>query len=169
MAQGRPGSWTRGDIAQEMAVVERWAKLMGAADYRAALQVASERASSTPEGSTDPLDRIIEWLVWLSAVAVARTTENPTPAVCSFCGRDTDVVSKLVAGPGVSICDLCVAEAVTAFHGIEPRVAPSKDRCSFCKQKSRVVGALFARGTARICSACTGTSDELIKKDAGAA
>jgi hypothetical protein len=27
---------------------------------------------------------------------------------CSFCGKDKDAVAKLVAGPGVYICDECV-------------------------------------------------------------
>ena len=30
---------------------------------------------------------------------------------CSFCGKDAAQVTKLVAGPGVYICDSCVAEA----------------------------------------------------------
>jgi hypothetical protein len=28
--------------------------------------------------------------------------------VCSFCGKDQDQVSKLIAGPSVNICDECV-------------------------------------------------------------
>ncbi|MDQ6900759.1 MAG: hypothetical protein M3072_14860, partial [Candidatus Dormibacteraeota bacterium] len=27
---------------------------------------------------------------------------------CSFCGKGQDQVRKLVAGPGVYICDLCI-------------------------------------------------------------
>ena len=27
---------------------------------------------------------------------------------CSFCGKDNQQVAKLIAGPGVSICDECV-------------------------------------------------------------
>ena len=27
---------------------------------------------------------------------------------CSFCGKSKDIVSKLIAGPGVYICDECV-------------------------------------------------------------
>ena len=30
---------------------------------------------------------------------------------CSFCGRDETQVAKLVAGPQVYICDVCVAAA----------------------------------------------------------
>ncbi len=28
--------------------------------------------------------------------------------VCSFCGKSADVARKLIAGPGVYICDECV-------------------------------------------------------------
>ena len=37
------------------------------------------------------------------------TTRAKTPASCSFCGKDRDRVEKLVAGPGIHICDACVA------------------------------------------------------------
>lgn len=30
------------------------------------------------------------------------------PLYCSFCRKDQHTVSKLIAGPGVYICDLCV-------------------------------------------------------------
>ena len=30
---------------------------------------------------------------------------------CSFCGKTAAEVSKLVAGPSIFICDVCVAEA----------------------------------------------------------
>lgn len=34
--------------------------------------------------------------------------ENKGDLVCSFCGRTQDMVRKLVAGPGVYICDECI-------------------------------------------------------------
>ncbi len=44
------------------------------------------------------------------AAVVARTAV--TKRKCSFCGKHEDMVAKLIAGPGVSICveciDLCV-------------------------------------------------------------
>jgi hypothetical protein len=35
-----------------------------------------------------------------------------TRCSCSFCGKRQDQVRKLVAGPGVWICDQCVARCV---------------------------------------------------------
>jgi len=36
------------------------------------------------------------------------TTESATELHCSFCGKHQDLVKKLIAGPGVYICDECV-------------------------------------------------------------
>jgi hypothetical protein len=33
---------------------------------------------------------------------------KPGPTMCSFCGKGPDQVKRLVAGPGVFICDSCV-------------------------------------------------------------
>ncbi|MDT0317133.1 ClpX C4-type zinc finger protein [Streptomyces millisiae] len=48
-------------------------------------------------------------------------TSNTTPGVphCSFCGKPTSEVDKLVSGPGVYICDGCVglAAAIIKEHG----------------------------------------------------
>ena len=35
-------------------------------------------------------------------------TEEPKPARCSFCGKNDDQVEKLIAGPGVHVCDECI-------------------------------------------------------------
>jgi ClpX C4-type zinc finger len=37
-----------------------------------------------------------------------KATELPSGPHCSFCGQDQDQVDKLIAGPGVYICDQCV-------------------------------------------------------------
>ncbi|MCX5232687.1 ClpX C4-type zinc finger protein [Streptomyces sp. NPDC006553] len=42
---------------------------------------------------------------------MATTTQPAEPTHCSFCGKPSAEVGKLVAGPGVHICDECVAEA----------------------------------------------------------
>jgi ATP-dependent Clp protease ATP-binding subunit ClpX len=33
---------------------------------------------------------------------------HATPLHCSFCRKDQDAVAKLIAGPGIYICDACV-------------------------------------------------------------
>ena len=36
---------------------------------------------------------------------------------CSFCGTSADAVERLIAGPGVFICDACVAQCVEVLEG----------------------------------------------------
>jgi ATP-dependent Clp protease ATP-binding subunit ClpX len=36
------------------------------------------------------------------------STDLPTGLHCSFCGKHQDQIQKLIAGPGVYICDECV-------------------------------------------------------------
>ena len=42
-------------------------------------------------------------------VADTETADEPVLAACSFCKKDNRQVKRLVAGPGVYICDECVA------------------------------------------------------------
>ena len=37
-----------------------------------------------------------------------KDTDAPKNVTCSFCGKSQDQVEKVVAGPGVYICDECV-------------------------------------------------------------
>ena len=39
---------------------------------------------------------------------MGRKVEEDENLVCSFCGKTRDQVRKLIAGPGVYICDDCV-------------------------------------------------------------
>jgi hypothetical protein len=93
---------------------------------------------------------------------------------CSFCGRPRDVCAKLIAGPGVFICDRCVVQAtrLSAGPAVEGhaegsmRLEPpgSEARCSFCGKEARKVRHLVASGLAvpagkfgelpRICDKC---------------
>jgi len=76
---------------------------------------------------------------------------------CTFCGRGSDVVAKLIAGPGCYICDACVANA---RHGFDGRPA-----CSFCGK--RALPDLSVRGTddVAICSQCLDLCDEILTED----
>jgi ClpX C4-type zinc finger len=93
---------------------------------------------------------------------------------CAFCGRPRDVCAKLIAGPGVFICDRCAVQATRLAAGpaVEGQVegsmrleAPgSEARCSFCGLEARRVRHLVASGLAvpagkfgelpRICDKC---------------
>jgi ClpX C4-type zinc finger len=81
-----------------------------------------------------------------------RRDRTPVELSCSFCGRAQRKTRKLVAGPGVYICEKCVelAESViasgrsreAALSTIDPVAPHAKGRrCSFCgKQRYQVTG-----------------------------
>ena len=54
--------------------------------------------------------------------AMARV--RPVPMRCSFCGKRPDQVSRLVAGPGVYICDRCVQLCNEVIANEGPRCDP---------------------------------------------
>jgi hypothetical protein len=78
------------------------------------------------------------------------------PGPCSFCGRPRDVCAKLIAGPGVFICDRCVLQATRLAAGaavesqaegpIRLEAPGSQARCSFCGLEARKARHLVASG-----------------------
>ncbi len=52
-------------------------------------------------------------------------TPAPAPQRCSFCGRDSADVAKLIAGPGVYICDGCVGRSVAILDADDETTQPS--------------------------------------------
>ena len=79
---------------------------------------------------------------------------------CSFCGRAQKKVAKLVAGPGVYICNGCV----TLARSWEPLPYPGRS-CSFCgtwaPREQRVTG----HGTVASCDECLDLCDEIIAEE----
>ena len=49
------------------------------------------------------------FLSFQQAVAKIMSDDAKIPVRCSFCGKDSRQVAKLIAGPSVFICDACVA------------------------------------------------------------
>jgi ClpX C4-type zinc finger len=105
-----------------------------------------------------------------------RRAQRPSGPVgpCSFCGRPRDVCAKLIAGPGVFICDRCVDQATRLSTGaaltgraerpMRLEASGSEARCSFCGLEARKVGHMVASGLSvpagkfgdppRICDNC---------------
>jgi hypothetical protein len=83
--------------------------------------------------------------------------------ICTFCDRPADDVSKLIAGPGVFICDQCTTHAMQCF---EPAVSPAagdhmkraeagaKLHCSFCSKRPTASRPLVRSAKANVCSEC---------------
>ena len=55
---------------------------------------------------------------------MARPTDSNEQLLCSFCGKSQRQVKKLIAGPGVYICDECV-EAMSEI--IDGDVDPAEE------------------------------------------
>ena len=47
-------------------------------------------------------------------------------ASCSFCTKPSTAVRRLVAGPGVYICDECVALSATIIADVDARTTPEE-------------------------------------------
>ena len=97
---------------------------------------------------------------------------------CSFCGRDQSQVKKLIAGPGVYICNGCadIAQVVLgpatepgSVAGIMHKVShdAAAEGCSFCGKGSQQVPAMAATGKARICTECVALCHEIIEEELG--
>lgn len=96
---------------------------------------------------------------------------------CSFCGKHQKQIKKLIAGPGVYICNECIhrvhavfaAAGKTASTRIATIVQVSDDdraeRCSFCGKRRHQVAAMASTGHKQICNECTGLCDEIISED----
>jgi ATP-dependent Clp protease ATP-binding subunit ClpX len=91
---------------------------------------------------------------------------------CSFCGKASKDVAKLVAGPGVHICDGCIAAATTALKNeastFQRLSVTARKRCSFCGSRKRGL-SLATAGGHQICGKCTEIAEEIIRTHAGSA
>jgi ClpX C4-type zinc finger len=105
-----------------------------------------------------------------------RPEDPPTQHACSFCGREQRQVRKLVAGPGVYICDPCIMAAVgVAASGraakepeLQPVLGATELQCSFCR-KARTEVKVLVSAPAReglppqtICDECLGLCGEIL-------
>jgi hypothetical protein len=102
---------------------------------------------------------------------------RPTATIqCTFCRRSQKVVKKLIAGPGVYICDECVdlatpvaagrADEVTRGDQVLRRVGqPAAIRCSFCSKKVREVRVLVSGGGEHICDECIALCRDIIDEE----
>ncbi len=115
-----------------------------------------------------------------------RRRHNPRPDLaCSFCGRPQPKARKLIAGPGVYICERCVGLAKTVIDSGQAAATelgpvnpvPEQDqraRCSFCgKYRHQVAGLAGASaettgkssGSAAICAECLSLCDEIVAEE----
>lgn len=101
-----------------------------------------------------------------------KSRRNPkAPMACSFCGLPDAEVAKLIAGPGIFICDQCVALVrrvgdsgvgeETERTRIDP-VAGSALKCSFCGKSAGKVGNMVAGPGLCVCGECVLLCEEVL-------
>ena len=82
---------------------------------------------------------------------------------CSFCSKNQDQVQRIIAGPGVYICDECVDLISKEDAG----GAAVTNRCSFCgKKHQQVVYVYRSPAGVNICSECIDLCREIIDDEA---
>jgi hypothetical protein len=77
---------------------------------------------------------------------------------CGFCGRQKTEVARLIAGPGVFICDICVHDPGHLDHV----PADSALTCTFCGKPGSEVSTLLAGPGIRICDQCRQLCTEIL-------
>jgi hypothetical protein len=92
--------------------------------------------------------------------------------VCTFCKRSQNEISKLIAGPEVYICDLCVAKVKsniadngmpTSSGSLMQVKAGSKARCSFCSKHRTDERKLFSGSAGSICGECLDVCRQILE------
>jgi hypothetical protein len=127
---------------------------------------------------------------WRSFAGRGDRRRRGQPPACSFCGKPKDEVRKLIAGPGVAICETCAGKAsrvletgkvaATPLSSVKPVPLPAKAglpalaravaRCSFCgKGRHQVDGLAMAAGTTAagvtICTECLALCHEIMAEE----
>jgi len=99
--------------------------------------------------------------------------DNGEARACSFCGRPQRKTRRLVAGPGVFVCERCVGLATDVISSGSQAETPlgvlaalsdehARERCSFCGKRRTQVSGLASTGAAAICSACLQICDDIV-------
>jgi hypothetical protein len=110
-------------------------------------------------------------------------------SACSFCGIDAAHASRVIAGPGIFICDRCVELAAEVIRDGDARsnertslvclpAAEGRARCGFCGGRRADVEAMAEAPTppragklrgrrqgVRICAACVELCGEILAEE----
>jgi ClpX C4-type zinc finger len=120
----------------------------------------------------------------ITQAAAASVRRYPAELACRFCGARQRAVRKLIAGPGVYICDGCVGRAggvirsgrAAATQLGSVHAVPDQDkvaRCTFCDKYRDQVAGLVAMSAESgdeisgpaICVECLSLCEEIIVEE----
>ena len=104
--------------------------------------------------------------------------EPGTLLKCSFCGKHQKQIRKLIAGPGVYICNECIEKADRVVATGEAAATPlsamtsaGEDndagpvKCSFCGKRRHQVSGLAVADRVAICTECLALCHEIITEE----
>ena len=110
--------------------------------------------------------------------------QDEVKLTCSFCGKTSQEVRKLISGPTVYICDECIklSNKIIAEKAQRTDLAPDETAsppkrqegakesggllcCSFCGKNQRKVKTLIAGPTVYICDECIGLCNDIIAEE----
>jgi hypothetical protein len=95
---------------------------------------------------------------------------------CSFCGKHQKQVRKLIAGPGVYVCNECIEKADRVIATGEVAATPlsamkslgedaATAKCSFCGKRRHQVSGLAGTAGGAICTECLALCHEIISEE----
>jgi RNA polymerase sigma factor (sigma-70 family) len=115
----------------------------------------------------------------ISATGTAERTDRARAGPrCTFCGRTEGDQIKLIAGPGVYVCQHCVALGDDVLRTGQRResdgtplvpvaAADQETKCSFCGKRRDEVGGLVAGTAVQICIECLDLCEEILDEERG--
>jgi ClpX C4-type zinc finger len=161
--------------------VERDAEVAGAEFHRAVrrLQVAGGSPQEIAQALGLSHHRVHQIVEATEGSRSRRESRADTAQLlsCSFCGKGQKQVKKLIAGPGVFICNECIDRVHTVLAETGKRVSTPiatiqqiseehrEELCKFCGKRRLQVAAMAAAGETRICNECLGLCDEIVSDE----
>lgn len=117
----RDDPWRKHPAPPREEVVERVVS-DGLPNERSFSQQLSDRVAAGERG--DPLVEALAKALNLGSEDLVLEPPEPPPYACSFCNKSEEQGAKLIAGPTVFICDVCVGDAGSLFmrYGWRPEV-----------------------------------------------
>jgi hypothetical protein len=97
-----------------------------------------------------------------------RSGRHATVLACSFCGVTQADTGKLIAGPGVYVCNGCVEIAGSSARSKSPVGRFRADRnggCNFCGKTPTREMVIASTDSNAICRECLDLCDEIIAED----
>lgn len=108
------------------------------------------------------VEKLIEDARW-ARTRRTKPTSSSVPPACAFCLRSRPAVAQLVAGPGVFVCNECVAESIRQGpRRTTDSPLPHLVKCSFCGRKRVSRAIVLVREKVAACQTCMDIAAEVL-------